>query len=143
MQLLQSKRGKIVVISGTRRDLGAEEKGEVTLVLEGAADALDVREWRVGDCPTGVDQFVTKRFGFDSSGRWLKLEPLEVFEADWDKHELAAGPIRNRKMLGGADLLLAFPARTTLGTFKPGRGTMNAIKQALELNIDVVVSWLL
>lgn len=50
--------------------------------------------------------------------------------ADWTKHGRAAGPIRNKHMLGqGIDLVVAFPG---------GRGTRNMIKQAEAAGVKVV-----
>jgi YspA, cpYpsA-related SLOG family len=48
--------------------------------------------------------------------------------ADWTQFGKAAGPIRNKKMIEQANLLLAFPG---------GRGTENCIKQAKEAGISV------
>lgn len=50
--------------------------------------------------------------------------------ADWSKHGKAAGPIRNKHMLGqGIDLVLAFPG---------GRGTRNMVKQARAAGVKVI-----
>ena len=56
--------------------------------------------------------------------------PHEQFNADWQSHGRAAGPIRNRQMLtdGNPDLVLAFPG---------GRGTENMIKQAMAAGVKV------
>lgn len=53
-----------------------------------------------------------------------------TYEADWNKHGKAAGPIRNREMLlANLDaIVVAFPG---------GLGTENCIKQALQLNMIV------
>jgi hypothetical protein len=47
--------------------------------------------------------------GVDTSGlRWANEHkiPVKVFEADWNKHGKAAGPIRNEQMAQYADALL-------------------------------------
>ena len=51
--------------------------------------------------------------GADSHAiEWAKEhgQEYETYYADWKKHKRAAGPIRNRQMLGlGIQLLIAFP----------------------------------
>jgi hypothetical protein len=59
--------------------------------------------------------------------------PLRVFSADWDKHGIAAGPIRNRAMLWaaldeGAPYVVAFAG---------GKGTRNCCITAEELKIPI------
>lgn len=56
--------------------------------------------------------------------------PKEVYPADWDKYNKAAGPIRNAQMIteGKPDLVIAFPG---------GKGTANMIKQAKDAGIPV------
>lgn len=47
--------------------------------------------------------------GIDSSGRYWAINyeiPVKEFPADWDKHNKAAGPIRNKQMAEYADALL-------------------------------------
>lgn len=72
--------------------------------------------------------------GADSlAGEWAEGQGVEVlvFNADWNKHGKAAGPIRNRQMLddGKPDLVLAFPG---------GKGTANMIRQASDRNLIVI-----
>ena len=57
---------------------------------------------------------------------------LEIYEADWDKHGKAAGPIRNKLMLeeGKPDLVIAFPG---------GRGTENMINLTKEAGVDLFI----
>ena len=52
------------------------------------------------------------------------------FQADWNAHGRAAGPIRNKRMLmeGKPDLVVAFPG---------GRGTENMKKQAKDAGVPV------
>lgn len=81
-------------------------------------------ELHVGDCPTGLDEMIRDL---------AQLNPDRVWKADWTKHKLAAGPIRNREMLMGnghkADLLIAFPGKD---------GTENCVSQALQLGIPML-----
>jgi len=47
-----------------------------------------------GGCPTGVDAWAES---------WMRST---IFNADWDRHGKAAGPIRNREMAQYGDALL-------------------------------------
>jgi hypothetical protein len=60
--------------------------------------------------------------------RW----PVEVYEADWDKHGKGAGPIRNKQMLdeGKPDLILAFPMLVS-------KGTWDMIRQGVRAGVEV------
>lgn len=50
--------------------------------------------------------------------------------ADWKKHGRAAGPMRNKAMLGmGAGLVIAFPG---------GRGTADMVRQARRAGVRVM-----
>lgn len=55
-----------------------------------------------------------------------------VYEADWETHGKAAGPIRNR-------LMLAESPDATVVAFPGGKGTANCVKQARELGMKVVI----
>lgn len=119
-----------VAVSGTRRDLTEPEERLVRVMMQRIAQSFEVSEWRVGDCPTGVDLTVRSLEKFFS--------PLPVYEAKWKTEGYAAGPNRNRVMLTSpvrADLLLAFPVRG-------GSGTQDCVRQALTLSLDVIVTWL-
>lgn len=54
-----------------------------------------------------------------------------IFVADWDAYGLAAGPIRNQRMIdeGVPDLVIAFPG---------GRGTADMIRRSRKDGIRVV-----
>ncbi|WP_395759520.1 DUF2493 domain-containing protein [Streptomyces althioticus] len=85
---------------------------------------------RHGGCPTGADRFASMWIS-----TWYKPSNIieAVYEADWDKHGKAAGPIRNREMAqAGADLCLAFP----LGE---SRGTWNCVNECKKAGIPVKV----
>lgn len=59
----------------------------------------------------------------------------EVFDADWDTHGKAAGPIRNGKMMDEADVLVAFWDGASLGT-------RNAIDQARKRGVETHIYYL-
>ena len=58
--------------------------------------------------------------------------PVTVFNADWNKHHKAAGPIRNRQMAEHANALIAFWDNES-------RGTKNMIEEARKRWLDVRV----
>lgn len=55
----------------------------------------------------------------------------ETYQADWNTHGRAAGPIRNQKMIdeGKPDLVVAFPG---------GVGTADMVRRAKAANIRVL-----
>lgn len=83
----------------------------------------------VGDCPTGVDLCVRT---------WAreKQYPLAVQIADWASYKLAAGPIRNERMIKQADKLVAFWDGRS-------KGTKSAINLAVKhhVNFEVIFLW--
>lgn len=55
---------------------------------------------------------------------------FKEYEADWDKHGKAAGPIRNAEMLKEVpDLVVAFPG---------GKGTLDIVTKAKQAGIKVL-----
>lgn len=58
--------------------------------------------------------------------------PVKRFDADWDKHGKAAGPIRNREMINEADELISFWDGES-------RGTKGTIDMANEKGIQVTI----
>lgn len=77
--------------------------------------------------------------GADAHARdWAQATgtPLRVFQADWKKHGVAAGPIRNGAMVAfGLDGCVAFPG---------GRGTADMVRQCEKAGVPVwrVGEWL-
>lgn len=67
------------------------------------------------------------------AGRWAASRgvPAEVYPADWSRWGRAAGPRRNREMLGRGcpDVVVAFAG---------GRGTANMVGQARAAGVPVV-----
>jgi hypothetical protein len=76
----------------------------------------------VGDA-TGLDTMALE---------WAVFRGVEFhrFIAEWDKYGRAAGPIRNKEMINGVDMLYSFPG---------GRGTAHATSYARETGKEVVV----
>jgi len=62
----------------------------------------------------------------------LKGYPIAKFPADWEKHNKAAGHIRNEQMANYADALIAFWDGKS-------RGTNNMIEQAKKKGLKVKI----
>ena len=64
---------------------------------------------------------------------WAIVEGINMrrFEADWKKHGLAAGPIRNQQMIdeGKPTIVVAFPG---------GNGTADMVRRARKAGIFVI-----
>jgi hypothetical protein len=113
---------KVLVCGGRKFDdaltlgswLGGIHKnnGPITLLIEGGAPGAD---------------FMARKFA-----EWMKI-PTQTFEAEWDRHGKAAGPIRNKRMLdeGKPDLVVAFEG---------GKGTANMLKQASAAGVKVLIA---
>jgi hypothetical protein len=74
--------------------------------------------------------------GVDALGERYAEEmniPLKVYNADWEKHGRAAGPIRNKKMAENADALIAIGRVTKDGVMS--RGTSNMIETASKMGL--------
>lgn len=68
--------------------------------------------------------------GADESARdWAKANNVEckTYEADWNKYNKSAGPIRN-------GLMLENHPEAIIVAFLGGKGTANCVDQALRLN---------
>lgn len=85
----------------------------VTFVIEGGADGADTLAWR----------WARHNLGKGS-------EHSMHFEARWDKHGKAAGPIRNQQMIdeGKPEAVVAFAG---------GRGTADMVRRAKRAGIPV------
>jgi hypothetical protein len=73
--------------------------------------------------------------GVDAMGEIFANEmnlKLNIYQADWERHGRAAGPIRNRKMAEHADALIALWDGKS-------RGTKNMIETATKLGLKVYV----
>lgn len=70
--------------------------------------------------------------GADSLARIIAMElgiKVSVFYADWKRHKMAAGPIRNQELVDqDPDWLLPFPG---------DNGTADATRRAIRANIPI------
>lgn len=95
----------------------------ITLVIEGGQRSY---EHGVENGPPigGVDYFAFT---------WARARGIQRarFDADWQTHRRAAGPIRNRRMLkeGKPDAVVAFPG---------GAGTADMVRQARNAGVKVL-----
>lgn len=91
---------------------GVHKQRGISLLIEGGAQGAD---------------YMARKFA-----EWAGI-PTKTFEADWDKHGKAAGPIRNKQMLdeGKPDLVVAFDG---------GIGTANMVKQARAAGVEVLIA---
>lgn len=112
-----------VIIAG-----GREVKGEKadTLVRDAIANSGWTREIVevIHGAASGIDSAAHRV----CSGVWT-VKPVP---ADWDIHGKSAGPIRNRKMAGMADALIAVWDGKS-------RGTKNMIETAQKMGLQVYV----
>jgi hypothetical protein len=72
--------------------------------------------------------------GIDSAAGWYFAthKRVTVFEAEWDVHGKAAGPIRNKEMADYADALLAIWDGKS-------KGTKNMIETAEKAGLEVYI----
>lgn len=116
-----------VIVTGSRDYTDWQKVWDLLRALSCRYEHVIVRH---GGCPTGADYFAAMWVG-----TWPHPTSVteEVFEAKWDLHGKAAGPIRNKEMAqAGADLCLAFP----LGE---SRGTWNCVNECKKAGIPVKV----
>ena len=108
-----------VIISGSHKIHGA------TAVYE-----------RLGDLPTDTTIVQGGALGVDNQACQIAQErdwKCETFEADWRGLGSKAGPIRNQQMVdSGADLVIAFPGPSSIGTW-------DLINRAKKANIPVEI----
>jgi len=113
-----------IIIAGTRSYKNQEfvNKKISHIIKKLSKDNIEFVE---GGEPTGVDR----------RGREFAIEhgfPYKTFEADWDKHNKAAGPIRNREMAEYGTHLIAFWDGKS-------RGTKNMINEAEKKGLKMII----
>lgn len=117
-----------VIVTGSR---DWRDSATVFLALNDLLHEHDDRLVLVhGACLTGADGIAdwwakdaVEKFGHDVT--------VERHPANWDRHDRAAGPIRNQEMVDlGADVLLAFQVGNS-------RGTADCIRRAEKADIPV------
>lgn len=104
---------------------GGRDFNDYDLLLDAIEEAQFNIETVVSGGARGAD-YLGEQFASDMN---LKLN---VYNADWEKHGRAAGPIRNRKMAENADGLIAMWDGES-------RGTKNMIETATKLGLRVYV----
>ena len=60
---------------------------------------------------------------------------LKVYKADWKKHGLKAGPLRNTQIVENCNIMIAFPS-------SKGKGTQDSIRKAEKNGIKVEIFWI-
>jgi len=58
--------------------------------------------------------------------------PITIHKADWDKFGKSAGPKRNTLIVNGCDSLIAFPSKSS-------RGTWDSVRKAKKANKKVKI----
>jgi hypothetical protein len=105
-----------ILVTGSRHCTLEQAEQIVVAVLNTVVNALADDDQDViivhGKCPQGGVDMVAHLWATENAAT------PEPHPADWDRHGVAAGPIRNTEMAAlGARLCLAFPARKSPGTW--------------------------
>ncbi len=109
-----------VIIAGSRR--GFISNDEISSILK-------------DNNLTPTEIFSGGARGIDACGEiWASDNniKLSIFPAQWDIHGKAAGPIRNKQMADGADVLVAI-------LYPDSRGTLNMINTMKKLKKKTIV----
>ena len=111
-----------ILICGSRFWTDRKAVLRVILTLDPLKDELVV-----GDCPTGAD-FIAAEQAIERN------ITTHVICAHWTKHGLAAGPIRNSRMIDEfkPQIVYAFPIESS-------RGTKDTIRKARKAGIQVIL----
>lgn len=116
---------KAIIVTGSRNWPAAKDSVIHKALNEHVPDELDVVVAH-GDC-RGADEIAFNWCLFNDT-------PTDRFDADWDQHGKAAGPIRNCEMLD------TYPQATVLAfPIGESRGTRHCIAQARKRGMKVVV----
>lgn len=104
----------------------------VIAFLDGLACEVGARHLTVihGGCPSGADSFAS---------RWISqtIARSRIYDAQWEKHGKAAGPIRNQQMLDDAkpELVLAFVDKP----LAESKGTADMVRRAQAAGVRTYV----
>lgn len=144
----------IIVLSGWRGNHTVLSQVEIREAVADMLCRLFVHfpdaEYRVGDCPTGVDAAVRRLWDLQGSKTgWYRPQVsgrrrlAPPYRADWGAAGRRAGPERNRAMLRGDgtdDLVTGFAsalyAMPEPGPRKPVSGTWTCMEIASELGVS-------
>lgn len=109
----------VVIVTGSRHWADDEAIGRI---LTNACPHVVVD----GGCPTGADKIARE---------WAKTNRIEskTIKANWVRHGLKAGPLRNSLMLN------TFPGATVIAFPLDGPGTRDCIRQARAKRMTVRV----
>ena len=129
--ILQRQATKRVIVAGGR-NLKDYKLIEHTLneLMENQPNQIEI----VSGGQMSIDEF-GNRFGADYlAEQWAEKNAIQIhkFPANWNKHNKAAGPIRNRQMAQYGDALIAFWDGIT-------RGTQSMIEEARAAKLPVNV----
>lgn len=81
-----------------------------------------------GGCPTGADAYLA-----NVADEYWRTTPIKVFNADWNAHGKAAGPIRNGQMAEYADALILIWDGTSKGSTSMKREMQRLKKPVYEI----------
>ena len=112
-----------VIIAGSR-DLEITVDELDTIIKE---SGFKIEKLLNGLCKTGIDAIALK---------WSHENNIvtELYPADWSKHGLAGGPIRNREMAQNATALIGIYKKDKLGP-----GTKNMIEEATKKKLNIFI----
>jgi len=123
---------KAIIVTGSR---DWTDSDTIWFVIQKASPHVVIH----GDCPTGADKIAERAVQDLSLDKRVNIRSLPM-AAQWEKHGRAAGPRRNREMLGvltalgrtGYDIEVhAFP-------LKGSRGTRDMMNVATQAGVDVI-----
>lgn len=116
-----------LIVAGSRH-LNGDYRLLTETIFSYFGEDHEIKEIVEGGCSKGPDQWA--RFLYEHAPLTKDIEFHTQFEADWETHGKAAGPIRNRAMAKYADqLLLIWDGKS--------RGSANMKKEMLALGKPV------
>lgn len=115
---IEIRNNRVVVV-------GSRTFTDVSLLRDTLREINDIDIIVSGGCPSGADAFAKE---------YARISDIvyEEYPADWKKHGLAAGPIRNEEMVKVADLMIVFWDGKS-------SGTKNIINLALKFDVSTII----